>query len=369
MAGAKTELVVLSRSDVGNVWRNIKRLPEGYVIPGLCVVRWESGLFFGNSKGFERQVKEVVAQSEPKPDWVVFDAEATGDVDFTATTMLAELVGTLRERGITFAVAELNGRMQESLQRAGLEELIGAGKVFPSVDAATKAYLAEHPAVVVQRGTSARLSQRQSQAACPPLGRQFEGTVHVQKLSQDAGDLQGVQACADHLPGAAVSFGGHQPGDHGPQCAPDQRGRAGQRYQCGDQHRRVDDWPDPGADGVQHRQRHLCGHVCRRHGQLLACQHLSQDPDLLVWQPGSLPHRRSARAPHRRRQQCQERRSLWRHEPAPGALHDPGGAGHHLLPGAQPVDVDGHHHGCRGRDSVQPAAQHPEALQAAPGCA
>ena len=150
--GAQTELVVLSRSDVGNVWRNIKRQPEGYVVPGLAMVRWESGLFFGNSKGFERQIKEMVTQMQPKPDWVVFDAEATGDADFTATTMLAELITTLNEQGITFAIAETNGRMQESLQRAGIQAMIGADKVFPSVDTAVHAYLAQHPSAVAQRG-------------------------------------------------------------------------------------------------------------------------------------------------------------------------------------------------------------------------
>ena len=151
MAGAKTELVVLARSDVGNVWRNVKRHPEDDVVPGLSVVRWESGLFFGNSKGFERQVKEMVAQLAPKPKWVVFDAEATGDADFTATTMLTDLVVTLREQGITFAVAEPNGRLQESLQRAGIEKMIGADKIFPSVDVAVQAYIAQYPVATLSR--------------------------------------------------------------------------------------------------------------------------------------------------------------------------------------------------------------------------
>ena len=67
---------------------------------------WEFGLFFGNSKGFDRQIKEMVAQMQPKPDWVVFDAEATGDADFTATTMLAVAITTLNEQGITFAIGD-----------------------------------------------------------------------------------------------------------------------------------------------------------------------------------------------------------------------------------------------------------------------
>ena len=145
MQGARTQLAVLARSDVGNVWRNIKRYPNGYAVPGLTVVRWESGIFFGNSKGFARQVKEVVAQAQPKPNWLVFDAEATGDADFTATTMLEELNTTLQEQGVTFAIAEPNGRLQETLAKAGLDSKIGQDKIFSSVDAALKAYLAAYP--------------------------------------------------------------------------------------------------------------------------------------------------------------------------------------------------------------------------------
>jgi sulfate permease, SulP family len=126
----------------------VKRYPNGYMVPGLTVVRWESGIFFGNSKGFERQVKELVAQWQPKPKWLVFDAEATGDADFTATTMLEELSTLLQEQGVTFAVAEPNGRLQETLTKAGLDSKIGQDRIFPSVDAALKAYLAQYPEAV-----------------------------------------------------------------------------------------------------------------------------------------------------------------------------------------------------------------------------
>ena len=51
MQGAKTELVELTRSDVGNVWRNVKRQPEGYVVPGLTVVRWEVGPVLRQQQG------------------------------------------------------------------------------------------------------------------------------------------------------------------------------------------------------------------------------------------------------------------------------------------------------------------------------
>lgn len=151
MQSAKTELVVLSRSDVENVWRNIKREPTGYSVSGLSVVRWESDLFFGNSKGFEQQIKALVEQASPPPHWVVFDAEATGEADFTATSTLEDLIGWLHERNITFAVAEANGRIQETLQRSGLADLMGSENIFPSVDNAVKAYLTKYPTLAPQR--------------------------------------------------------------------------------------------------------------------------------------------------------------------------------------------------------------------------
>lgn len=151
MESAKTELVVLSRSDVENVWRNIKREPTGYVVSGLSVVRWESSLFFGNSKGFEQQIKALVEQASPPPHWVVFDAEATGEADFTATSTLEDLIEWLHERNVTFAVAEANGQIQESLERSGLVDLIGSDNIFPSVDNAVAAYLAQYPSLTPER--------------------------------------------------------------------------------------------------------------------------------------------------------------------------------------------------------------------------
>ncbi len=151
MESAKTELVVLSRSDVENVWRNIKREPTGYVVSGLSVVRWESSLFFGNSKGFEQQIKALVRRASPPPHWVVLDAEATSEADFTATSMLEDLIGWLHERNVTFAVAEANSRIQETLERSGLVDLIGSDNIFPSVDNAVDAYLTQYPSLTPRR--------------------------------------------------------------------------------------------------------------------------------------------------------------------------------------------------------------------------
>jgi MFS superfamily sulfate permease-like transporter len=109
MRAATTSTAVLARSDVDNAWQNIQRLPRGRILPGLLVIRWESGLIFPNARGFSDQVKELVESSSEPVDWVLDDPEATSDADFTGTATLLELIRFLDERGVTLVVAEPNG--------------------------------------------------------------------------------------------------------------------------------------------------------------------------------------------------------------------------------------------------------------------
>ncbi len=144
MTAARTRLVVLARSDTQDAWQNVKRLPSGRTVPGLLVVRWESALFFGNAQGFTGQVKDLVDAADSPVSWVLFDAEATSDADFTGTSALHDLVVSLRDRGVTFAVAEGNGRLMDALRISGIVELVGPDRVYPSVDNGAADFIAKH---------------------------------------------------------------------------------------------------------------------------------------------------------------------------------------------------------------------------------
>ncbi|HEX6887654.1 MAG TPA: SulP family inorganic anion transporter [Candidatus Nanopelagicales bacterium] len=172
MSAARTQLVVLGRGEVGNAWRNVARDPGVRTVPGLQVVRWESSLFFGNGQGFTQQVKSLVEGAPSPVSWVVLDAEATSDADFTGTSALRDLVRWLRERGVTFVVAEPNGRFLDALQASGCVELIGGEHILPSVDMAAKAYVDQHPGVVPPSGPEAVGDVRQ--AASSGSGRELD---------------------------------------------------------------------------------------------------------------------------------------------------------------------------------------------------
>ena len=53
--------------------------------------------------------------------------------------MLKQLVGALRNGGITFQFARLKAPMRRSLRDAGLLDVIGEGHVYPTVRAAVRA--------------------------------------------------------------------------------------------------------------------------------------------------------------------------------------------------------------------------------------
>lgn len=147
MRAATTSAAVLARSDVRNAWQNVQRLDQGSTLPGALVIRWESALFFGNARGFSDQVKELVTASGEPISWVIFDAEATSDADFTGTSTLLELIRYLEERGITLVIAEPNGRVREEMEISGVTAAIGPERLYPSVDVAGRAYLDAHPDV------------------------------------------------------------------------------------------------------------------------------------------------------------------------------------------------------------------------------
>ena len=62
------------------------------------------------------------------------------EIDYTAATVLADLVVSLRGRGVDVAVARLESlRAQHSFERLGLFALIGRDHVFRSVQEALDA--------------------------------------------------------------------------------------------------------------------------------------------------------------------------------------------------------------------------------------
>ena len=79
-------------------YHDITRLEGAQTLPGLVVYRFDAPIFFPNALYFRQQVLGLVARAEPKPRWVLLNAEAVTYVDATAVDMLLELQDRARGR-------------------------------------------------------------------------------------------------------------------------------------------------------------------------------------------------------------------------------------------------------------------------------
>jgi sulfate permease, SulP family len=117
-------------------WGDVARHPENERVPGVVVLRVESGLFFANAD----HVREAVEghASEEDVHAVVLDAQTVPFVDVTASRMLEELGASLSVRGIALFLARDVGQVRDVLRHSRPDNSTGEGHIFATVEEAVE---------------------------------------------------------------------------------------------------------------------------------------------------------------------------------------------------------------------------------------
>jgi high affinity sulfate transporter 1 len=116
-------------------YADVARDPDNQPVPGILIVRPESGLFFANAEHVRQAILGDVARDTPTG--VVLDAETMPFVDVTAVTMLGQLADALDRQGVKLVIARDIGGVRDVLGRAGDS---GARiPAYPTVQAAVDA--------------------------------------------------------------------------------------------------------------------------------------------------------------------------------------------------------------------------------------
>lgn len=121
-------------------YSDLSRHPENLPVPGLLILRLNAPLYYANALTVVERVKQMVADTDPRPVAVLFDAAAQDDLDITSAEALKSLIKGLREQGIVVYLAEVHAPVWAFATRTGLNELIGADHVYPTVDAAVQSF-------------------------------------------------------------------------------------------------------------------------------------------------------------------------------------------------------------------------------------
>ena len=114
--------------------------------PGLIIFRYDADLFYANSSRFVDDIEGLVEHAPDPVRWVVLDAGALDDIDYSAGISLAGLLDYLDARNVTFALARADDGLLQTLQRYELRERIPDSHLFGSLEEAARAFEASTPA-------------------------------------------------------------------------------------------------------------------------------------------------------------------------------------------------------------------------------
>jgi SulP family sulfate permease len=107
---------------------------RGERVDGVLVFAPAAPITFTNGQYIVSRLRELIAAAPQPVRLVVLEGGGIIDVDYTGATVVCAEIAALRARGITVAVARLQGeRARSAAVRTGLVAAIGSDRVFQSV--------------------------------------------------------------------------------------------------------------------------------------------------------------------------------------------------------------------------------------------
>jgi len=119
--------------------------PGAQSAPGLVVFRYDADLFYANVSRFVDDVEALVDHAPDPVRWVVLDAGALDDIDYSAGISLTGLLDYLDARHITFALARADTGLVHTLELYGLRARIPDSHLFGNLTDAVAAFEADAP--------------------------------------------------------------------------------------------------------------------------------------------------------------------------------------------------------------------------------
>ncbi|MFZ0040589.1 MAG: SulP family inorganic anion transporter [Solirubrobacteraceae bacterium] len=113
----------------GERYADAQRAAKGEHLPGIEILRVESGLFFANADYVRQRILAAARRDGIRA--VILDASNVSAIDMTAVQMLDQVSDQLQEMGVRLRVARDIGEVRDVLRRAGSDPKLQ--RVFPSI--------------------------------------------------------------------------------------------------------------------------------------------------------------------------------------------------------------------------------------------
>ena len=108
--------------------------------PGLVIFRYDAEIFYANANRFVEGVQEVVDNAPDPVEWVILDATAVLDLDYSAWNSIKGLGTYLHARGIRLGLAQVDPSLRSTLETYGFRRHFDERMIFGSIESAVTAF-------------------------------------------------------------------------------------------------------------------------------------------------------------------------------------------------------------------------------------
>jgi sulfate permease, SulP family len=129
---------VLVKSPEGH-WQPVPAEPGARTEEGLVIYRFGTSLYFANASRLMEDVAALVGRGGPLR-WMVIDCAAIGDVDYTASTVLVQVVEHVHQHHVHLAFSSVVGPVRQQLDRYGISKDLGQDAYFDTPGQALEAF-------------------------------------------------------------------------------------------------------------------------------------------------------------------------------------------------------------------------------------
>jgi high affinity sulfate transporter 1 len=129
---------VLVKSPEGH-WQPVPAKPGTRTEDGLVVYRFGTSLYYANASKLLDDLVALVAYGGPLR-WLVIDCAAIGDVDYTASAVLARVVEHAHQHDVHLALSSVIGPVRQQLDRYGITKALGQDAYFDTPGQALEAF-------------------------------------------------------------------------------------------------------------------------------------------------------------------------------------------------------------------------------------
>ena len=127
--------------DEGGLYRHLIPVAPGAVTtPGLAIYRFGAPLFYANAGRFAEEIRTIVGPPPSALRWLVVDAEAISNLDYTAARVMLRLQSELAKNGSLLAFARVPPYLRADFERHGITKVVSKDLLFPRLHDAIHAF-------------------------------------------------------------------------------------------------------------------------------------------------------------------------------------------------------------------------------------